>query len=93
MRSALALHRIARLSTIAVASVASAQPNCAAVSVGLTPIDDLGQGLYLGQFRGGLYPDGMNQPPPAHLNPGRSAAAVGRRAADMVAAWDGTLTA
>src|SRR3954464_9372408 len=30
------------------------------------PIDDLGTGLYLGQFQGGLYPGGSNTMPAAH---------------------------
>jgi hypothetical protein len=34
-------------------------------STGLTPINDLGPGLYAG-FSGGLYPNGQNTPPPAH---------------------------
>ena len=37
-----------------------------AALAGNTPINDLGSGLYLGQFQGGLYPDGLNQPPAAH---------------------------
>ena len=39
---------------------------CDRTSVGFTPINDLGQGLYLGQFQGGLYPGGLNVPPPEH---------------------------
>ncbi len=40
--------------------------DCDVVSVGRIPINDLGQGLYLGQFQGGLYPNGSNDIPPAH---------------------------
>ena len=40
--------------------------DCAATSVGRTPLSDLGTGLYLGVFEGGLYPGGSNEPPPAH---------------------------
>jgi len=63
-------------STRAVAS------NCAVTSVGLTPVDDLGTGLYLGQFEGGLYPNGLNQPPAAH-------AAEGIARAEAMQALDG----
>jgi hypothetical protein len=38
------------------------------------PLTDLGRGCYLG-FQGGLYPDGANAPPAAHLAAGRAAAA------------------
>jgi len=40
--------------------------DCSRTSVGLTPMNDLGAGFYLGQFEGGLYPGGVNDPPPAH---------------------------
>ena len=39
---------------------------CAQGCVGCTPLNDLGAGLYLGQFEGGLYAGGVNEPPPAH---------------------------
>lgn len=42
-----------------------AAANCANTSVGLTPINDLGVGLYKG-FEGGLYPGGSNARPAAH---------------------------
>ena len=48
-------------------------------SVGFTPINDLGAGLYLGQFQGGLYPGGANVAPPAHAAEGTTRAAT---------AWD-----
>lgn len=44
--------------------------NCKNTSVGLTPISDLGAGLYLGQFQGGLYPSGLNVMPIAHAQEG-----------------------
>jgi hypothetical protein len=44
--------------------------NCNNTSVGLTPINDLGAGLYLGQFQGGLYPSGSNAIPAAHAAEG-----------------------
>ena len=37
--------------------------DCTRTSVGRTPINDLGTGLYLGQYQGGLYPNGLNTPP------------------------------
>ncbi|MFQ5706824.1 MAG: FlgD immunoglobulin-like domain containing protein [bacterium] len=37
--------------------------NCDSTSTQKTPINDLGPGLYQG-FQGGLYPDGLNAPPP-----------------------------
>ena len=44
--------------------------DCTNTSVGFVPIDDLGAGLYLGQFQGGLYPGGANVPPAAHATEG-----------------------
>jgi hypothetical protein len=38
-------------------------------STGLIPLPDLGQGMYHGE-QGGLYPGGLNTPPPAHLEAG-----------------------
>ena len=40
--------------------------DCTRTSVGLTPLDDLGPGTYLG-FTGGLYPNGANRMPDDHL--------------------------
>jgi len=48
--------------------------NCAMTSVGLTPIDDLGTGHYLGQYQGGLYPGGLNTMPAAHATEGAARA-------------------
>ena len=45
-------------------SAAQAQ-NCSQTSVGLTPINDLGTGLYQGE-QGGLYPGGSNVRPPGY---------------------------
>src|SRR4051812_1340256 len=43
-----------------------------------TPLNDLGTGLYLGQYQGGLYPRGSNEPSPAHAAAGVArAAAIG----------------
>ncbi|MEX2219980.1 MAG: hypothetical protein WD749_14605 [Phycisphaerales bacterium] len=55
-----------------VAGVAAAAwgQNCAGTATGRVPLNDLGPGLYLGQFQGGLYPGGSNQPPTAHAAEG-----------------------
>ena len=42
-------------------------------STGLVPLPDLGKGTYQGE-EGGLYPNGENTPPPAHLKAGRALA-------------------
>ena len=51
----------------------AAASDCTVTSVGLTPLAELGGGLYLGLYPGGLYPGG-NQPPPAHAAEGRTRA-------------------
>ncbi len=43
--------------------------NCGLTSIGLAPLNDLGPGIYKG-FKGGLYPDGSNSRPAAHLAAG-----------------------
>jgi hypothetical protein len=45
--------------------------NCAGTSIGLTPINDLGAGLYLGE-QGGLYPGGSNARPAVHETAGQA---------------------
>jgi hypothetical protein len=63
--------------TIAMALLAAAAATVAPQQApAFTPLNDLGAGLYLNQFQGGLYPDGSNIAPPAH-----SAAGVERAAA------------
>lgn len=47
---------------------------CANTSIGESPINNLGSGLYLGQYQGGLYPNGLNVPPQAHFQAARTAA-------------------
>ncbi len=49
---------------------------------GCTPLTDLGPGLYLGSYEGGLYSAGLNLPPPAHqvAADGASASVVPRDA-------------
>jgi hypothetical protein len=74
------LRRFARGGAAAAAAAALLGPglagaqNCQITSVGFTPLDDLGTGLHLERFEGGLYPDGANQPPPEHLAEGVSRA-------------------
>ncbi|MEA2600646.1 MAG: hypothetical protein QOF89_1638 [Acidobacteriota bacterium] len=63
--------------TLALAAAPGARgSNCAGTSVGLTPLNDLAAGSYLGQFQGGLYPGGLNTPPPAHHQEGLARAAA-----------------
>jgi hypothetical protein len=50
--------------------------NCGGTSVGLTPLNDLAAGTYLGQFQGGLYPGGNNTVPAAHHQEGLARAAA-----------------
>lgn len=72
----------ALVAAIALAAGPGARPprlataaNCEGTATGLVPLTDLGAGQYEGH-PGGLYPDGANTPPAAHL-----AAAVARAAA------------
>ena len=52
---------------LAIAGVAESRAaDCDQTSVQRTPINDLETGLYMNLFQGGLYPNGSNQPPPAH---------------------------
>jgi hypothetical protein len=62
--------------TLALLAAPAAQgSNCAGTSTGNVDLFDLGTGLYLGQFQGGLYPNGQNQVPAAHNQDGRTRAA------------------
>ncbi len=70
MRKHLFLAMILSVCNIAVGS------DCTNTSVGFTPINDLDSGLYLGQFQGGLYPDGINEPPAAHAAMGVTQAGI-----------------
>src|SRR5262245_4340019 len=47
--------------------------NCDRDSTGMTPLNDLGPGLYQG-FEGGLYPGGLNTMPQGHATSGLSIA-------------------
>ncbi|RMG53813.1 MAG: hypothetical protein D6723_06515 [Acidobacteria bacterium] len=47
-------------------ALAGRASDCSKTSVGLTPLTELGTGTYQGK-RGGLYPNGMNTPPPEHF--------------------------
>lgn len=64
---------LAVILALAVASEAISA-NCSVTSIGATPLNDLASGLYLGQFEGGLYPNGLNTPPPSHDQEGRARA-------------------
>ncbi|HMN39835.1 MAG TPA: GC-type dockerin domain-anchored protein [Phycisphaerales bacterium] len=55
--------------------------DCTGTGRGYVPINDLGPGLYLGRFQGGLYPNGSNTIPFAH-------AFVGMRKAGQITARD-----
>jgi len=48
--------------------------DCARTSIGFVPLSELGGGLYLGQYQGGLYPGGSNQIPADHVQAGLAAA-------------------
>ncbi len=48
----------------------SATSVLAQTPLSFTPLNDLGPGLYLDQFQGGLYPNGSNEVPPAHAAEG-----------------------
>jgi hypothetical protein len=67
---------------LALGMVSSVSPSsardCSATSVGRTPLDDLGAGLYLAQFQGGRYPGGSNAVPAAHAAEGVARAAAVR---------------
>src|SRR5437667_8492440 len=43
--------------------------DCSLTTTGITPVNDLWTGFYHG-YVGGLYPNGANNPPPAHLGAG-----------------------
>lgn len=57
-------------------SSTSRAADCSVTTVNRTPLNDLGTGLYLGQFQGGLYPDGVNTLPTAHGDLGAARAAA-----------------
>lgn len=66
--------RLAALIICVLMARQGAAQNCDETSVGLIPLDDLGAGLYLGQYEGGLYPNGSSIMPAAHLSEGISRA-------------------
>jgi hypothetical protein len=57
---------------LCVAAITHSSPaaNCRNTSVSLVPVNDLGPALYLNQFQGGLYPNGLNIMPIAHAQEG-----------------------
>jgi hypothetical protein len=68
---------LAAASTIAAAQApareARQSADCGQVATGLVPLTDMGKRRYKGQ-RGGLYPNGSNQPPRTYLRQGLAAA-------------------
>lgn len=60
------------LSTLVVLAAAApaGAADCTGTSTGLVPLPELGLGLYLDAFAGGLYPGGANHPPAAHHSAG-----------------------
>src|SRR5205085_10086191 len=61
------------------AAIGAARPtsptaNCAGTSVGFLPLTDMGNNIYHG-YKGGLYPNAQDVPPPAYLQDGLSHAA------------------
>jgi hypothetical protein len=50
--------------------------DCSATSIGATPLDELGAGLYRGLFQGGLYEGGSNAVPADHAALGLARAAA-----------------
>lgn len=67
---------------LALSGTAAVAADCDETTVGFKPLNDLGAGLYLDQFQGGLYPGGLNAPPSEHR-------AAGRARADAVEPLDG----
>ena len=56
-------------------------------NTGLVPINDLGTGLYLNQYQGGLYPGGSNTMPVAHSTSHGVTVAATISAADRCERW------
>lgn len=55
---------------ITIAFSLQGQIQCENDSTGAIPLVDLKTGYYLGEYQGGLYPGGKNNPPKAHLKKG-----------------------
>jgi hypothetical protein len=72
-----ALDTVMACAIVAALSAAAIASDCTQTNIGEVPIDELGSGLYLEQFQGGLYPNGSNTMPRAH-------AAAGAARADAV---------
>lgn len=62
--------------TLLLAGPAAWGSDCSRTSTGLVPLSELGNGLYLGQYPGGLYPEGKNQPSAGHHDEGLARAAA-----------------
>ena len=74
-RARIALFLVALTSSACLSGVAVAS-YCQNTSTGRVPLTDLGAGLYLGQFEGGLYPNGSNTLPDAQMQAGLAAASA-----------------
>src|SRR5438552_9941255 len=74
-RARIALFLVALTSSACLSGVAVAS-YCKNTSTGRVPLTDLGAGLYLGQFEGGLYPNGSNTLPDAQMQAGLAAASA-----------------
>ena len=61
---------------VRIASILAVGLLLSATSHALTPINDLGTGLYLNQYQGGLYENGLNTVPSDHDTAGRAIAAT-----------------
>lgn len=72
LRSALCI--IAGL--VAALSIPALGQNCSNDHLDIEPLNDLGSGLYLGQYQGGLYRGGANAPPIGHETEGLLRAAA-----------------
>jgi hypothetical protein len=81
--STAALLTAAGAATCLALTAATLASDCSVITVNRVPLNDLGAGLYLGQFQGGLYPKGLNSAPAAHAGVGiqRANAVVGLNAA------------
>src|SRR6185436_17576662 len=64
-----AAFRTAFIGFLAMASPKYGYTDCSLTSTGITPVNDLWSGFYQG-LTGGLYPNGINLPPPDHLAAG-----------------------
>ncbi|MFO0829964.1 MAG: hypothetical protein U0572_17615 [Phycisphaerales bacterium] len=78
------------VAVVAAAASEAVASDCSQTATGRIPLTDLGPGLYLGAFEGGLYPGGFNTPPgPHHTLARQQAAAIAPRLPSGVPSPDG----